>query len=211
VLFPELIDHLTEAFERPLPGVAAHSILEPRPRRAIAPAGGPPLRDAAGLVLLFPVGDRAHVVLTERHPGLGRHAGQVSLPGGVVDPGESIEDAAVREAREEVGLKAGGVRLLGRLSPVDIAVSGFRLHPIVAAAPARQAWRPAQREVARILELPLAALLDPSALVLTERARGDVRVIAPAFQTCGSEIWGATAMVLAELLVVAGWKGRRPD
>ena len=61
-----------------------------------------------------------------------RHGGQVSLPGGVVDPGETFEQAALREAHEEVALPLDEVRVLGALTPLDIPVSGFRLHPIVA-------------------------------------------------------------------------------
>ena len=66
-----------------------------------------------------------------------RHPGQVSLPGGVVEPGETLEQAALREAHEEVALPIEPVRILGRLTPLDIPVSGFRLHPIVAMTPAR--------------------------------------------------------------------------
>ena len=69
--------------------------------------------------------------MTVRADTLGRHGGQVSLPGGVVDAGETFEQAALREAHEEVGLRAERVRVLGALTPLDIPVSGFRLHPIV--------------------------------------------------------------------------------
>ena len=75
--------------------------------------------------------DRAHIVLTVRADGL-RHGGQVSLPGGVVEPGETLEQAALREAHEEVALALAPVRVLGALTPLDIAVSGFRLQPIIA-------------------------------------------------------------------------------
>ena len=73
----------------------------------------------------------AHIVLTVRADAL-RHGGQVSLPGGVVEPGETFEQAALREAHEEVALPLAPVRVLGALTPLDIPVSGFRLHPIVA-------------------------------------------------------------------------------
>ncbi len=134
-----------------------------------------------------------------------RHGGQVSLPGGVVDPGETFEQAALREAHEEVALAPGEVRVLGPLTPLDIPVSGFRLHPIVAVHPGRPHLTPSDQEVARILEIGVDELLDPRHFVTTERHRDGVAFTVPAFRIAGVEIWGATAMVLAEFLALLGW------
>ena len=131
----------------------------------------------------------------------------MSLPGGVVELDETFEDAALREAHEEVALAAGAVRVIGALTPIDIPVSGFRLHPIVAAAPTRPELHPADGEVARILEVALDELLDSRNFTTTVRRRGDIEVHAPAFRIGDAEIWGATAMVLAEFLVLLGWSG----
>ena len=177
----------------------------PRPR------GWPPgfdprrIRHAAGLLLVFPIVDRAHIVLTVRAGTLGRHGGQVSLPGGGVEPGETIEQAALREAHEEVGLPLDNVRVLGALTPLDIQVSGFRLHPIVAVAGARAILTPSDTEVARILEVDVDELVAPERLVSIERQRDGRPMIVPAFHAGGEEIWGATAMVLAEFLTLLGW------
>jgi len=184
----------------------------PRPRRRWpeeSDAGPGRIRHAAGLLLVFPVDSRAHVVLTVRAQGLERHSGQVSLPGGVSEPGETLTQAALREAHEEVGLPAENVRVLGPLTPLDIPVSGFRLHPIVATLDHRPSLAPAAGEVASILDVPLDMLLDPSRLVTVERTREGRTIVAPAFHVCGVEIWGATAMVLAEFLTLVGWNGPR--
>ena len=177
------------------------------PRRSWPPGFNPArIRDAAGLLLLFPVDARARIVLTERAHTLDRHGGQISLPGGVVDPGETFEHTALREAREEIGLATDSVRVLGALTPIDIPVSGFRLHPIVAEADSRPRLTPADREVARIVDVGLDELLHRASLAATVRQRDGVTVSVPVFRVSGIEIWGATAMILAELLMLLGWQ-----
>jgi 8-oxo-dGTP pyrophosphatase MutT (NUDIX family) len=163
------------------------------------------MRSAAGLLLVFPVAGRAHIVLTLRSDSLGRHGGQVSLPGGAVEPGETIAQAALREAEEEVALPAADARLLGLLTPLDIPVSGFRLHPVVAAMERRPGLTPAEGEVAAILEVGVEELLQQKRLVTIERERDGRRVVVPALRAGRFEVWGATAMVLAEFLVLLDW------
>ena len=146
-------------------------------------------------------------MLTVRADTLGRHSGQVSLPGGVIEPGEAFEQAALREAHEEIALPGEGIEILGALSPIDIPVSGFRLHPMVGASDRAPALVAADGEVARILEVPVDELLARGSVVTIERERDGSRLSVPAFRVGDDEIWGATAMVLAEFLVVLGWTG----
>jgi len=205
--FSALAADLISALAKPLPGAAAHALMSPQPRRAW-PAGVAPehVRNAAGLILVFPdAGDRAHIVLTVRAGTLERHGGQVSLPGGVIEPGESYAHAALREAHEEIALDARLVRVVGALTAIDIPVSGFRLHPIVGLSEARPAFAPAHGEVARILDVAIDDLTTPGCVAQTAREREGRRIDAPAFCLAGEEIWGATAMVLAEFLLLLGW------
>ena len=180
-------------------------MMAPRPRGGW-PAGFDPtsVRHAAGLLLLFPIDDRPHLVLTVRSDRV-RHGGQVSLPGGVVEPGETHARAALREAHEEVAFTAEDVEVLGALTPLDIPVSGFRLHPVVAALNRRPRLEPSDEEVARILEIPVATLLDPATFAWRPMMRGNLSLDVPAFVTHDAVIWGATAMVLAEFLTLIGW------
>jgi 8-oxo-dGTP pyrophosphatase MutT (NUDIX family) len=208
VNYRSAVDTIEAALQAPSSGAAAHDMLAPRPPRAW-PAGFTPnaLRHAAGLLLLFPVNDRAHLVLTVRGDSLGRHRGQVSLPGGEIEPGESVEEAALREAHEEIALDIKDVRTIGRLAPLDIPVSGFRLHPVVASIDHHPPLHPTEGEVARILELPVEAFLDPASFGRRMLDREGRTLEVPAFHVGGVEIWGATAMALAEFLTLLGWPG----
>jgi 8-oxo-dGTP pyrophosphatase MutT (NUDIX family) len=205
VRFDTLVERLRVALAQELPGAAAHGLMAPRPRRDWPADFNPArVRHAAGLLLVFPIEDEAHVVLTVRADTV-RHGGQVSLPGGVAEAGETYEQAALREALEEVALAPGTVRVLGALTPLDIPVSGFRLHPIVGVAESRPVLAPADGEVARILEVRVASLCDPAQRTSLTIVRDGREVVAPAFRVGDVDIWGATAMVLAEFLVAAGW------
>jgi 8-oxo-dGTP pyrophosphatase MutT (NUDIX family) len=206
VNFNAVLERLRVALGQPLPGAPAQALMAPRPRHEWPASFDPAhIRHAGGLLLVFPIAEAAHIILTVRADTLGRHGGQVSLPGGVAEAGETFEAAALREAHEEVGLAPDAVRVLGALTPLDIPVSGFRLHPIVARAADRPRLTPADGEVAAILEVPIAELFDPSRRVSTTRAREGGDLTVPAFRVSGVEIWGATAMVVAEFLALLGW------
>lgn len=200
--------HFAEALRarlaRPLPGLDAQLRLAPQPRPGWDPHVVPPgMRDAAALVLLYPHEGRWRVPLTVRGSALRHHTGQVSLPGGRVDAGESIEAAALREAFEEVALAPVAVEVVGRLSPLHIPVSRHLLHPVVGIATARPFLVPAPDEVDRVIEASLDDLraVDAVAWDRRERAPGEWMDV-PYFDVEDERVWGATAMVLAELLAV---------
>ena len=203
---PTLPDVLRRALAGPLPGPDAQLRMAPRfegvPPPRVAESD---FRPAAALLLLYPLDDQWHVPLTVRGSRLRHHTGQVSLPGGRIDPGESPEEAALREAREEVAIEPGHVEVLGALTPLPIGVSRHLLHPIVGVAHRRPQFRVAEPEVERLVEVPLAAFQDPAALGYEQRPFSlppHTLMDVPYFDVGGVRVWGATAMVLAEFLAL---------
>lgn len=197
------LDRLRSAWQRPLPGLAAQLRMAPSPRFGWDPLKFPDgARDGAALLLVYPHDDTLHFTLTVRGTGLRNHTGQVSLPGGRVDDGESFEDAALREAEEEIGVDPRSVEVLGPLTPLHIPVSGYLLHPVVGFATMRPAFQRAEWEVARIIEAPVSVLSDDRVVKRELRTRvvngQSIEVDVPFFDIEGEKVWGATAMVLAE-------------
>ena len=209
---PTLPDVLRRALARPLPGLDAQLRMAPRFEGVPPPrVPEPDFRPAAALLLLYPLDDRWHLPLTVRGSRLRHHTGQVSLPGGRIDPGESPEAAALREAQEEVAIHPGGVEVLGRLTPLPIGVSRHLLHPIVAVSPRRPDFRVAETEVERLIEVPLALLQDPAAVGCEQRPYSlppHTLMDVPYFNVGGVRVWGATAMVLAEFLTLVCHRAR---
>jgi 8-oxo-dGTP pyrophosphatase MutT (NUDIX family) len=193
---------LRERLAGTLPGIEAQirfapEVLREAWRTGVFPAES---RAAAALLLLYPEAAGAAIALTVRARGLTRHAGQISLPGGATDPGETLVQAALREASEEIGVDPSSVRVLGQLTPVHVLVSGFTLHPIVGITDRRPDFRAAPDEVEAILEVSLHDLRDASRIRQGTRIREGVAVEYPYFDLLGHQVWGATAMVLGEFI-----------
>src|SRR5262249_40870532 len=126
-------------------------------------------------------------------------------PGGRLDDDESVEAAALREAHEEIGVPPADVEVLGQLTPLPIPVSRHLLHPVVGVAAARPSFALHQHEVEALIEVPLVELQRADAVrwEMRPRARAPFRDMdVPIFAVGGVEVWGATAMVLAEFLAV---------
>jgi len=162
-----------------------------------------PSAPAAVLVPVFEEGGEARVVLTRRAAHLRTHTGEVSFPGGRLDAGETPEEAALREAAEEVGMDRAIVELVGHLSPLSTFSSGTTITPVVGVLPARPALTPNPNEVEHVFDVTLAQLVAPG-IFHEERwsvpARAEDAFPVWFFELEEDTIWGATARVLVELL-----------
>ena len=167
------------------------------------PAPAHTLRESAVLVALVDGPEGAEVLLTRRSQSLTSHRGEISFPGGRVDPGETFEAAALREAHEEVALDPAAARVRGRLDPISTMVSRSYIVPVVATLEARPPLHPAVGEVDRIMWVPLAELMRADTFrEEVWQVDGDSRRIF-FFELDDETIWGATARVLHQLLRVA--------
>jgi len=197
---------LRERLTQPLPGVDAHLRLAPKPKRAGWQPGVIPddARRAAALVLLYPIDGHIHLPLTVRHKTLPIHPGQISLPGGRINAGEAPLAAALREAREEIGVDPSHVRVVGPLTPFFVMISNFVIEPFIGVSDTRPNFQLDPREVETLIEVRLDELRDPSRVKWGQRTREGFLVDFPYFDLAGQQVWGATAMILSELIALLG-------
>jgi 8-oxo-dGTP pyrophosphatase MutT (NUDIX family) len=154
--------------------------------------------DAAVLVPLYLDHGALHAVFTERRADLRRHPGEVSFPGGRRDETDvDLRATALREAHEEIGLDPDSVQILGALQPTPTIATGYAVYPFVGLIEAGQAWTLSPREVAEVLELPLAALRDGYGR--RRLVRRGIPIRTDTYVVDGKLIWGATARILADL------------
>jgi 8-oxo-dGTP pyrophosphatase MutT (NUDIX family) len=173
------------------------TILSSRKRRVIEHA---PFSHAAVLVPLFRKGDVCHLLFTKRSDQVKYHKGEISFPGGVVDEADSeLERTALREAFEEIGLKEKDVQIIGVLDDI-VTITEFIVTPIVGLFPYPYPFKVSEVEIAELIEVPLASLLDEDCFSEREIIRGTRKEVVYAYQYEGHTIWGATARILKQFL-----------
>ncbi|MBK9712694.1 MAG: CoA pyrophosphatase [Kouleothrix sp.] len=175
--------------------------LEGRFARRFEPPEGVVPRLGAVLVLLYPDGADLRLPLTVRSDLLPSHRGEVSLPGGSIDPGEDGPiSAALRECHEELGVDPRSVAVWGTLSPFYIPPSNFRITPVVGFCDRAPTLIPNGDEVSAVITVTLRELLDPASVVTEQWSLRGMDVHVPFFAIDGHKVWGATAIVLSELV-----------
>ncbi|NDJ85836.1 MAG: CoA pyrophosphatase [Chloroflexi bacterium] len=174
--------------------------MAPRPRALHRSSRQPgQARQAAVLALMFPDNEQLSLVLMQRPEYPGVHSGQISLPGGRCEPGETYVQTALRETNEELGVPGEDVEILGELTSIYIPPSDFEVHPFVGFIDTKPQWIPEPTEVAKVIETPLENLLDSRLKRTTVINRHGFKIEAPYYNLQGYRVWGATAIILSEL------------
>ena len=202
--FDHHITYLRRRLAEPLPGVEAQITMAPvyRQDRSMASIEGKQCREAGVLVLFFPQDDVPTLLLTVRRADLKEHPGQISFPGGSREADETLRETALRETHEEVGLPPAEVDILGMLTPIFIPPSNFCVHPFVAMTPTAPSLRPQDDEVETVLPVSLPHLLDPATRQHEPWMLHGREIEVPFLNVDGHKVWGATAMMLAELMAL---------
>lgn len=211
--FFNFINHLTKKLGQPLPGIAAQKRMLPKmeqtdrfDRMAMDNA-----RPGAVLVLIYPNNGDIYFPLIQRPLYEGAHSGQIALPGGKYDKSDgNYRTTALREAEEEIGVKADEVNIIGQLTELFIPVSNFKIYPFIGYLEAKPNMTPEPREVEDIIETNMQVIFEPENFKEKGIEVRSQRLQAPYFDYHQHVIWGATAMILAELYeVTKDWLRRR--
>jgi 8-oxo-dGTP pyrophosphatase MutT (NUDIX family) len=194
---------LVNNLKYPLPGESAHQVMQATSKMRLSFKPNLRTRKSAVLILFYPYQGEIYFPLILRPAYDGVHSGQVAFPGGRYElSDENLIRTALREAQEEVGLRLTDVSILGCLTELFIPPSNFYVLPVIASMPYRPDYFPDPREVEDVFEVKLSEITDEGIVGASNlQIRGE-QVHAPHYDVHGYKIWGATAMMISELLAV---------
>jgi 8-oxo-dGTP pyrophosphatase MutT (NUDIX family) len=200
-MFADWITGLKEELLRPLPGLTAQMRMAPsviRPGKSMLP-----IRDSGVLLLLYPSGGSLSTIFMKRPEYGGPHGGQISFPGGKTEKEDgSLIDTALRESHEEIGISPSSVEVLGKLTPLIIPVSRFKILPVVGFLHEEPRFISDPEEVEHLIEADLQLLMKAEIVKKEILTLGNQLIEVPYYDVHGHHVWGATAMILSEFLEV---------
>ncbi len=199
------VTHLQTRLTQPLPGWRMQIRMAPQGRQGTPDFTiKPDVKKGSVLLALYPDADDLQVVFTLRGKHLNSHGGQISFPGGRIEPNETVQQAALREAAEETGIAANSVTLLGALSELYIPPSNSLVYPQVGYLTQAPAFTPQVSEVDEIFTVPLSRFVEPDARGSWERVLHDGKnYTVPLWHIHPTTpLWGATAIVMSEFVAL---------
>ena len=179
-----------------LPGRTSHETMMVKPRyKSIEKKTSIP---AAVLILLFPIKNKWHFFLTKRTNTVEHHKGQISLPGGMLEKGESHKEAAIRETFEELGVQSEDINIIGPLTPLYIPISNFKIFPFVGWIKSNPELNIQFNEVSKVFSPSIFSLMDPQTKKIKDSILLGQKVKIPFFNLKNEVVWGATSMIISE-------------
>jgi 8-oxo-dGTP pyrophosphatase MutT (NUDIX family) len=189
--------NIRKALSQTLPGSASHRKMLPLNRELKASNEEQSrLKYSSVLLLLFVENDELNVCLIKRPEHMKHHAGQIALPGGRIEKGETALETALRETWEEIGISSDQIEILGSLSELYVQVSRFQIHPFVGWLDKKPEFTINKNEVEKAIFFPLEIFKNAFEEIELKTISGTLKV--PCVQYEGEIIWGATAMILSE-------------
>jgi len=203
-MFNDYIVFLKERFKEKLPGEEAHIRMAPLGRKPLNYYLSLNIEYRSGSVLshFYPINNEPYLLFIKRSDDGKTHSGQIAFPGGKQDITDfDLQETALREAFEEVGLIANEVNVIGQLSNLYIPVSKFMVQPFVSYSNTQPVFKLSESEVQQVIPMSLKELANPE-IIKTKRIKTFDGIIkdAPCYEINNETIWGATAMMLTELL-----------
>lgn len=191
------VESIKKALEGDLRGIKSHQKMMPPNRKLRAAASDEKrLKPSSVLLLLYADKNELMTCLIKRPATMKHHAGQVAIPGGRIEPGETALETALRETWEEIGVEPEKIEILGSLSELFVDVSGFLIQPFVGWLKEKPQFITNPAEVEKTILFPILKFKDALEETELETVSGKLKV--PCFHFEGEVIWGATAMILAE-------------
>ncbi|HLO91805.1 MAG: NUDIX hydrolase [Chloroflexota bacterium] len=205
--FNSFIKALEQALAPPLPGSTAHDLLAPEHRKDMLLLQ-PDISKAllSSVLILFYADNKGkpNIIFTKRVEYKGVHSGQISFPGGKAEKTDKdIFETALRETEEEIGLKRNDIQVIGILSELYVPPSNFIIYPVVGTLYNKPVYKVDNKEVAKVISVPIEFFLKESSIGLHEVTTFEnLQFHVPGFMIENNLIWGATAMILSELIMV---------
>ena len=201
--FQSFVDNLNEKLALPLPGHESHKRMMHLERLLTKIEPNNFTKKSAVLVVFYPDENKIQLPLILRPAYDGKHGGQMALPGGKMElMDESLARTALREAQEEIGIKAIDVKILGELTEIFIPVSNFSVKPFVGVLDYKPDFFPDQREVEKIFEVSFNSFVNQKELVYKPIKIASKVVDVPGYEIDDQWVWGATALIMHELIEV---------
>ena len=197
------VENIKKALLQTLPGCVSHKKMLPLNRTLNASDEEQKIiKYSSVLLLLFIENNDLNAILIKRPSHMKHHAGQIALPGGRIEKGETALETALRETWEEIGITGDQIEILGSLSEIYVQVSRFQIHPFVGWLDKKPGFVINKYEVEKMIYFPLKNMKNSFAEVELETITGTLKV--PCFKFEDEIIWGATAMILLEFADVLG-------